>query len=163
MEHMLADTNFWYVLSFILFAALVLKLGMPALNAMLDSRIAQIKNDLEEAENLRVEAQEMLAQYQRKHRDAVKEAEGILSKARENAEKFKENAEKELSEVIARREAQLEDRLKRMEQNAINEIQTYAAELAMNAAQQIIVDNLDKKANAALVDKAIKDIDANIH
>lgn len=163
MEHMLTDTNFWYVLSFIIFSALILKLGMPALNVLLDVRIAQIKSDLEEAENLRVEAQEMLAQYQRKHRDAVKESEGILEKAKENAAKFKESAEAELEEVIKRREAQLEDRLMRMQQNAINEIQSYAADLAMNAAQQIIVDNLDKKTNATLVDDAIKDIETNIH
>ena len=163
MDHLLHDTHFWYVLSFIVFAGIIIKFGIPALNKLLDGRIEQIKNDLAEAESLRVEAQEMLAQYQRKHRDAVKESEEILGKAKENAELFKKNAEAELEEVIKRREAQLEDRLKRMQQNAINEIQSYAADLAMSAAHQIIVDNLDKKTNAALVDTAIKNVDSNIH
>ncbi len=163
MEELLYDTNFWYVLSFIIFAGVILKFGMPALNKLLDGRIEQIKSDLAEAENLRVEAQEMLAQYQRKHRDAVQESEQILAKAKENAEKFKASAEAELEEIIKRREVQLEERLNRMEQNAINEIQAYAADLAMSAAKQIIIDNLDKKTNSALVDSSIKNIESNIH
>lgn len=160
---LLQDTHVWYVFSFVIFAAVIAKFGFPALNAFFDARIEQIKKDLETAENLRVEAQEMLAQYQRKQRDAVKEAEKIIAKARENAELFREKAEKDLQDVMTRREAQLEDRLKRMEQNAINEIQAYAADLAVNAAAQIISEKLDKKADAKLVDNSIENISANIH
>lgn len=159
----LQDTNVWYTFSFIIFVAILLKYAMPALNALFDARIAQIKNDLETAENLRVEAQEMLAQYQRKHRDAVKESEKIIAKAKENAELFSKKAEAELDEIMARRESQLAERLNRMEQNAINEIQSFAADLAMNAAAQIIAEKLDKKTNAKLVDESIENISNNIH
>ncbi|MGH1403139.1 MAG: F0F1 ATP synthase subunit B [Alphaproteobacteria bacterium] len=160
---LLQDTHIWFIFSFIIFVGILFKFGMPALNSMLDGRIEQIKKDLEEAENLRVEAQEMLAQYQRKHRDAVQESDKIIATARENAQQFKEKAESELDELITRREAQLEERLIRMEQNAINEIQSYAADLAMNAAAQIIAEKLDKKTNAKLVEQSIGSIEANIH
>ncbi len=160
---MFLDSDIWYVFSFIIFMGIILKFGVPAFNGLLDGRIEQIKKDLAEAENLRVEAQEMLAQYQRKHRDAVQESEKIIETAKKNAQQFKENAEAELEETMSRREAQLEDRLERMKQNAINEIQTHAAELAINATKQIIIDKLDKKANAALVDEAIGNIESSIH
>ncbi len=160
---LLQDTHVWFVFSFIIFVGIIFKLGRPALNALLDGRIEQIKKDLEESENLRVEAQEMLAQYQRKHRDAVQESDKIIATAKENAKQFKEKAEAELNELISRREAQLEDRLVRMEQNAINEIQAYAADLSMNAAAQIIAEKLDKKTNAKLVEQSIGSIEANIH
>ena len=163
MEEFLKDEYFWYTLSFLIFAGIIVKFGMPALNVMLDSRIAQIKKDLLEAENLRVEAQEMLAQYQRKHRDAVKEAETIIANAKENAEQYKKNVEEELNQVMKRREAQLEDRLLRMEQNAMNELQAYAADLAMNTAKEIIAEKLDKKVNSKLVDGSIEQLEANIH
>jgi len=159
----LQDSHIWYIFSFLIFASIVFKFGMPAFNKLLDGRIEKIKKDLEEAENLRVEAQEMLAQYQRKHRDAVKESKEIISIAKENAQQFKEKAEADLDEVIKRREAQLEDRLERMKQNAINEIQEHAADLAMNATRQIIVEKLDKKANAQLVEQAMTNIGTNIH
>ena len=153
----------WYTFSFLIFAFIVFKFGAPFIVSALDGRIAQIKNDLKEAESLRVEAQEMLAQYQRKHRDTVKESEKMLDDARENAKQFKAKAEADLDEIMKRREAQLEERLKRMEQNAISEIQAYAADLAMNAASQIIIEKLDKKTNAKLVEKSIVNIEANIH
>ncbi len=162
MEALLLDSHFWFTLSFLIFAVIIIKLGLPALNALLDSRIEDIKKDLETSENLRVEAQEMLAQYQRKHRDAVQEAEKIITTANENARQVKENAEADLEAVIRRREDQLTDRLQRMEQNAINEIQSYAADLAMSAATQIIVEKLDKKANAKLVEQSISNLEKNV-
>ncbi len=163
MEQMLQDSYVWFTFSFIIFAFIILKYGLPALITLLDARIAQIKADLQESENLRVEAQEMLAQYQRKHRDAVQEAEKILASARENANQLKKQTEAELNEIMQRREQQLTERLKRMEQNAINEIQAYAAELSINAAKQIIIEKLDKKTNAKLVDEAIGNLQTNMH
>ncbi len=163
MEELLQDTHIWYIFSFVIFAGIIVKFGMPAINNLLDQRISQIKEDLETSENLRVEAQEMLAQYQRKHRDAVQESEKIVAAAKENAEQFQKQAEEEFKVLVERREAQLEDRLVRMEQNAINEIQTFAADLAIKAASQIIEEKLDKKANAKLVEQSIENIEANIH
>ncbi len=160
---LLADGYTWYTISFLIFAFIIFKLGMPVVNAALDKRIEGIKKDLNEAENLRIEAQEMLAQYQRKHRDAVQESEEIIAVARESAESYRANAEAEMKELMDRREDQLEDRLKRMEQNAISEIQAYAADLAMGAATQIIIDKLDKKTNAKLVEQSIANVEANIH
>ena len=159
----LQDSNIWFTFSFVIFAYIIAKFGVPAINNMLDGRIADIKKDLEESENLRVEAQEMLAQYQRKHRDAIQEADKILEKSKEDAKLFKANAEAGLKEVMDRREAQLTDRLKRMEQNAIQEIQAYAAELSMNAASQIISDTLDKKTGDKLIEQSISNIKSSIH
>ncbi len=158
----LSDSNIWYLFSFLIFVGIIWKFAIPFITLKLDERIAQIKADLEEAENLRVEAQEMLAQYQRKHRDAVKEAEQIIAKAKESAKEYKKLAEAELDEVMQRREQQLVERLKRMEQNAMNEIQAHAADLSINAARQIVIEKLDKKTNAKLVDEAISNIEGNI-
>lgn len=163
LTELLADGYTWYTFSFLIFAGIVLKVASPLVTKALDSRIDEIKKDLAEAENLRVEAQEMLAQYQRKHRDAVQESEKIIATAREHAEQFKAQAEVDLDEIMARREQQLENRLQRMEQNAVSEMQAYAAELAMNAATQIIIDKLDKKTNSKLVEQSIENLAANIH
>lgn len=163
LTELLADGYTWYTFSFIIFAAIVMKVASPIVSKTLDTRIEGIKKDLEEAENLRVEAQEMLAQFQRKHRDAVQESKKIIDNAQENAKQFRLQAEADLDEIMQRREQQLESRLQRMEQNAINEIQAYAADLAMNAATQIIIDKLDKKTNSKLVEQSITNIDNNIH
>lgn len=153
----------WYTFSFIVFAFIIFKFGVPVFNAALDRRIAEIKDELKTAENLRIEAQEMLAQYQRKHRDALKESETIITAAQENAKKMQAHAEVALDESMARREQQLVTRLQRMEEDALNEIKAYAATLAMDAARQIISEKLDKNTNAKLLEGSIQDIHMNIH
>jgi F-type H+-transporting ATPase subunit b len=105
----------------------------------------------------------MLAQYQRKHKDAVNDAEKILATAKQQAEEIRKKAEKDLDETIARREKQLQERLERMKQNAKDEILEHASNLAIAATGEIIADKLDKKANEKLVDAAIKGVSKNIH
>ena len=52
---------------------------------MLDDRADKIRQELEEAQRLREDAQATLASYQRRQRDALKEAEDIIAHAREEA------------------------------------------------------------------------------
>ena len=152
------DPYFWLIVSFAIFAFIVWKAGKDKLLAMLDKRIAAIKEELKTAESLRIEAQEMLAQYQRKHRDAVKDSQQIISNAERQSQDIRKQAEMELDETIALRERQLNERLARLKQNAKDEIREYAANLAMAATAEIIADKLDKNANDQLVSNAIKDV-----
>lgn len=159
----LHDSSIWLLFSFLIFAGIIWKFGKSALIAMLDSRIKTIGEELATAENLRVEAQEMLAQYQRKHRDAVREAEKIIATAERQAEDIRKKAEADLDETIARREKQLKERIERLQQNAKDEMRQYAANLALEATAQIIEKNVDSRINAELVDQSIRNIDKNLH
>lgn len=158
MAELLQDANFWLLGSFLIFGFICYRFGKSALIGMLDARIQTIRQELQTAENLRVEAQELLAQYQRKHRDAVKEAESIVSKAEKQALEIRKQAEATLGENMARREAQLKERVRNMEQAAINEIQQYAANLSINATAQIIAEKLDPKVGSTLVERSIASV-----
>jgi F-type H+-transporting ATPase subunit b len=130
---------------------------------IVDAKIDKIKKDIETAEMLRIEAQELLAQYERKQRDADKEAEEIIKNAEEHAKKIHEKAKKDLKLMSDRREAQLEQRIKRMEEEAIQEIKTYAADLALQAAQDILSNEVSKKDNSDLIDATLKTINTQIN
>lgn len=152
----LNDTNSWVLISFLIFAFIFMKVGKGVLLGKLDSRIAEIRKEIETAESLRIEAQELLAQYQRKQRDAAKESEAIVAHARDAATQIRREAEADLKDSIARREAQLQERLARMEEKAMNDIRAYAAELAVRATREIIVSEMDESTNGNMVDKSIK-------
>lgn len=158
MMELLQDAHVWVLISFLLFAAVAFRFGASKFTSMLDGKIEAIRDDIKTAENLRIEAQELLAQYQRKQRDAAKEADQIVSSARKAAEMIRKEADTELQETMARKEAQLSERLARMEESAKAEIQTYAAELAVKATREIIASRLDQAANDRLVDQSIKAI-----
>src|SRR5690606_38041187 len=110
------------------------------------------------AEKLRKEAQELLAQYQKKQRDAETEAAQIVTFAQRQMDEIRQNAETEFAEVAARREAQLSERLQRIEDKALSDIQNHAADMAVETARRIIDQTLDDKTAASLTKTAIGDV-----
>lgn len=159
----LQDTTIWVLFSFIVFAVMAFKLGKAKILDALDGKIATIRKEIETAESLRVESQELLAQYQRKQRDAAKEAEQIINTAKEHSKEIEKKAKLELKEVMAKREQQLNERIKRMEKAAIAEIQAHAANLAVKATTEIITKKLDSKAGNKLIDQSIKNISGQLN
>lgn len=161
MEFLNEATN-WVLISFVIFAIGFLKFGWGLLLGKLDRRIEEIRKEIDTAESLRIEAQELLAQYQRKQRDAASESEAIIATAQKHAAEIQRQAEADLDDMVARKEAQLQDRLKRMEEKAVQEIKTYAAELSIKATAEIIAKQMDQATNDRLVEQSIKAISAQL-
>lgn len=157
-----SESTNWVLISFVIFAIGFWKFGLKLLLGKLDGRIEDIRKEIETAESLRVEAQELLAQYQRKQRDAAREAESIVAAAEEHAAEIQKQAEADLDEMAARKEAQLKDRLRRMEEVAMQDIKAYAAELSVMATAEIIAKQMDQATNDRLIDQSIKSIAAQL-
>jgi len=160
---MYADAAFWVGIAFILVVALAFKPVVAALGAGLDARAAKIKARLDEAHKLREDAQEMLATYQRKQRDAMKEAEDIIAHAKAEAERLSAQAAKDLEEQLKRRETQAMDRIAQAEAQALKEVQNLAVDVAIGAARQVLADSISGAQAASLVDSAIKDLPKKFH
>ena len=152
------DTALWVAISFVLFCLVAFKLGRKSVLSGLDGKINEVKQEIETAERLRVESQELLAQYQRKQRDAEKESEAIIAHAKEQAKILQKEAETELSDLMDRREVQLKERIQRIEESAIADIRNQAAELAVAATTEVIIQTLDKKAGATLAEHSIQSV-----
>lgn len=158
MSELLHDTHVWYAFSFLIFVLGAWKFGRKPVLDALDRRIGEIRAEIKEAESLRIEAQELLAQYQRKQREAAKEAGIIVENARKSAEQIRAKAEAEMTDMLKRREQQTADRLRRMEETAVQEIRAYAAELAVKATAEIIVNKANDATHARLIDESVKKI-----
>lgn len=154
----LHDPTVWVLFSFLIFAAGVWRFGRKAILSMLDARIDAIRDELRTAENLRIEAQELLAQYQRKFRDAAKEADAIVAEARAHASKIRAKTEGDLAETIRRKETQLATRLKQIEEAEIRKVRIHAARLAIEATERMLREKIDEKANAGIVDASLEDV-----
>lgn len=158
LELLSHDTNIWVGFSFVVFLFIAVKFGGKALLGGLDKKIAEIKSEIETAERLKKEAAEMLADIQVKQRDAEKAAAEIIEHAKESALLVQKQAEYDLNESMTRREAQLTDRLARLEEKAIADIQNHAADLALKATREIVEKTLDDKSNGKLVDQTISSV-----
>lgn len=151
------DPHSWVLISALVFAAVVYIKGRKPLLAMLDSRSARIKADLDEAARLKAEAEALLADYQKKHADAVVTAQKIVDNARESAALLQKEAEAKLSENLQRREGLLLERIARAEAAAVRELRYQAADIAAKAAEQLLADKSGQR-GGELIDEAIKDI-----
>jgi F-type H+-transporting ATPase subunit b len=163
LTNLLHDTNFWVLISFIIFIGVFIKYGKNKVLNGLDDKISEIQKELQTAETLRVEAQEILAEYQRKQKDALNEAEKIVADAALQAKMMQDHAEQEWQKTMSRREEQLNERLLRIENNARNEIETYTARLAVNSTRKVLQGNLSAKSEKSLLEDTLKQVSSKIN
>ncbi|WP_029013834.1 F0F1 ATP synthase subunit B [Niveispirillum irakense] len=160
---MLHDSNFWFGVSFVIFVLLVAKMAGKSIVGMLDDRGRRIAAELEAAQKLREDAQAALAQFQRKQRDALKEAEGIIASAREEAERIRTEAAVDLEQALKRRQQQAMDKIAQAETQALQQVRDLAVDIAVAATEKLLVDNLDSNRNTALVNQAISELPGKLH
>ncbi len=153
------DATFWVGAAFVLFVGILVYLKVPGmLTGVLDERAKKISDDLDQARELREEAQVLLATYQRKQRDALKEAEEIIAHAKEEAMREAEQAEKRLEESVARRQQAALNKIALAEAQAENEVRDAAIEIAIAAATAVVAQQVQGDRADALVNIAIQDL-----
>ena len=160
---MFHDPSFWVGLAFVLAVGLIFRPAVKAVAATLDGRAAKIRVQIEEARKLREDAQALLAEYQRKQRDAMAEAEKIIAQARAEAARVKIDAEKDLENSIERRKQQALERIAQSEAQAIAQVRNTAVDVALAAAEKLIKSSLDPAKQSALADKAIAELGARLN
>jgi len=138
------DNTFWAFVSLVLFLAILVYFKVPAwLGKSLDKRSDDIRKELDEAKRLREEAQQVLAEYQRKRHEAEAEAAGILAAAERDAALFLSEAKKKTEEYVARRQVMAEQKIRQAEADATNEVRASAVDLAVAAAQRLLAEKTD--------------------
>lgn len=161
---MLHDPTFWVATAFIAFIGLLIYLKVPAkIFGALDQRADKIRSDIEEAEVLCKEAQDLLATYQKKQREALKEAEEISQAGKAEAVRLAEKGQKQLEGSLARREKQATDRIAQAEAAAVEQVRNLTIEIAMAATRDILANQLSASKSDALVDSAIGELSEKLH
>ncbi|QRM54502.1 F0F1 ATP synthase subunit B [Sinorhizobium sp. BG8] len=158
------DATFFAFVGLVLFLALIVYLKVPGMMAKsLDARADKIGNELAEAKRLREEAQHLLAEYQRKRKDAEAEAASIVAAAEREAEMLTAEAKQKTEEYVTRRTALSEQKIKQAEADAINAVRSAAVDLAIAAAESVIVAKSDAETGKALFDKAIGEVKSRLN
>ena len=158
MDPLIQDPTFWVAVAFVVFVVLVFKPIKGALIGGLDAKIAEIRQEVEEAEKLREEAQSLLANYQRQQRQAIQDAEAIVAHAKEEAERHRAEADEAMKDMVRRQEEQAREKIAQAEAAAIQEVRSMSVELAMAAAEELLADRLAGEEGSRLIDNSIEDI-----
>ncbi|MAS06165.1 MAG: ATP synthase F0 subunit B [Ahrensia sp.] len=155
----MGDATFWALVALIIFLAVVVYLKVPGMiGKSLDDRAEKIRNELEEARKLREEAQALLAEYQKKRKEAEKEAGDIVDAAKREAEMITTEAKQKTEEYVARRTALAEQKIAQAEADAMDEVRGSAVDMALAAATKIIGDKVTGDTATDLFKKSLDEV-----
>jgi F-type H+-transporting ATPase subunit b len=154
----------WALVGLLIFFGIAVYIKAPAMLAKsLDERAKRISDELDEAKRLRDEAKSLLAEYQKKRKEAEAEAADILTAAKREAELFVEDAKAKAEDYVARRTASAEQKIAQAERDAVNEVRSLAADIAVEAARSTIAAKVDAKAAASLFESSLQALKSKLN
>jgi F-type H+-transporting ATPase subunit b len=149
----------WTLLAFGITLALLRKLAFPRIQEALDKRQRAIEDSIDAAERTRREADDLLAEYRVRLKDARTQADEIVARARKAAE----NAEREsAAESREKREELMEQTRRDIEaetRRAIQEIRGEVADMTVLATEKVTRKSLTEDDQRRLVEEALSEID----
>lgn len=158
------DNTFWATIALFIFIGAIFYLKVPAMiSKALDERANRIRNELEEARRLREEAQQLLAEYQRKRKEAEKDAADIVAAAKREADELLGEAHRKTEEYVTRRTALAEQKIAQAEREAVNEVRSSAVDIAVEAARAVLAAKVDAKAGAELFKSSLDQLKAKLN
>ena len=155
----LTDAHFWVGVALVIFLGILVYVGVPKLAmTALDARGKKVQSQLDEANKLREEAQELLAQIKAQREQTERLAKDVLANAQEEAQRLQAEAQVRLAEQIQRRGELAERRIATAEAQAAAEVKAAAADLAAQMAEDVLKTRLAAAKSDPLVDQAISQL-----
>jgi F-type H+-transporting ATPase subunit b len=153
------ETENWVAIGFLCFLGLLAYLGAHRkVIEALDQRRSRIKSELDEARRLREEAQALLAEFERKGREAETEAAAIIAGAKAEAERLAVEAKARMEDFVARRTKMAEAKIVQAEAQALADVRSAAADAAVAAAEKILSTAAKGKVAEDLLAQGIADV-----
>jgi F-type H+-transporting ATPase subunit b len=149
----------WTLLLFGISMYLLAKLAFPRITEALDRRQKAIEESIDHAERIRAEADQLLAEYRERLKEARGQAEEIISRARKTAEVHEAEAE---AEAKAKREQMMEQTRRDIEaetRRAIQEIRREVADLTVMATEKVTRKTLTEEDQRRLVEETLSELD----
>lgn len=156
-----ADELIWGSIAFFILFVLLWKIAFPSINKMLAERQAKIRSGLESAEEAKVEAEKLVAQYRKQLDEARGEAAKIIEEAKRTAESLRQDlvtkAEQEAQEIVQRARRDVAGEAERARQ----QLQAELVSLSLTLASRVIERELAQpEAAKQFVERTITELAA---
>jgi len=142
---MTIDATFWVAVSFFIFFGGLVYLKVPQkVNKSLTDQIKEIKKELREAEKLKIEAKNLLSNYENKIDKSKKETQEIINLAKKESEKIILEKTAKFHQIIENKKKNAEQKIVQMKENALREIKNISVKISMEAVEYLIKNSIDK-------------------
>lgn len=152
------SAEFWVGAAFVLVVAALFVPVSKAVLGLINSRIERIKNELQEAETLKLDAQKLYAEYERKFVNTDKEVAAIIANQQEVIEQTKQQKLQEMNILLKHKQEEAEARMEQTSQRINTEINGLITQRTLHIIQQILNLKLTQKDYSKLIDNSIENI-----
>ena len=143
---------FWLIITFGIMFVLLSKFVLPKISENLESRKAEILENIEAAEKQREESDKKLKEYEKLILESKIEAKNYFNKAREkilkDVDKKRENLEKEINDEISNVEKEILD----LKNKSPEKIRKIAVETSSDLIKQLIGVEVNNSSISAIVE-----------
>ena len=154
-----AEVEFWIGMAFVLSVCVLFKPLFSYIRQSMQNRINKVIGDIDEAAKLRDDAQNLLADYQRRFINAEKEAGQILEQSRKNMQNIKSKELTKLKADLSNKEKEANRRIAAANTKAAEEINAFAGTASVELAKKAINAYLQNADKSRLIDEAINELD----
>lgn len=142
---MIIDATFWVAISFFIFLGVLIYFKVPQkIIGALNESINSIKNEIENAEELKEESKNILSDYEKKIGNAKSEVKQMIDAATEEADRSVLKTNEEFHTQMENRKKNTEDRIKQMKNQALKDIKNTSVKISIQAVEVLLKNSLDK-------------------
>ena len=139
------DATFWVTISFFIFLGILIYFKIPQkIKETLEQNILNIKNEINEAEKLKEDAKNILAEHEKKISNSKNEVKKMIDKASDEAEKNVIRVNKEFHNLMENKKKNLEQRVGQLKDQAEKDIKNASVKIALESVEKLIKNSLDK-------------------
>ena len=156
MSYLFQDPKFWLLISFITFIILMIKPFKSMMIGGLDSKIAEIRENINKSLESFTEAEAKLKDAEKQTEDLSNKIEEIIVNAKKQSESISKNIIDKTTLTIQSKEKNSIDRIKQIELSAVQSIKNQASielnKLIFNYFSEISDDNKARMLNKSVTD-----------
>lgn len=156
---MFSDPQFWVFIAFIIFVGAVFNPVRKMLTSNLDSKIQEIKDNIEQAEKLKKDTQITLSEIKKRQNEVIGEIDLMNKEAKDKISIIEKNTQEKLEYLIKKRHSLTSIKIDQMNRDAKLEIKQYLTKTAVVAVLDLLAKKLDDKEKQNLISKSIADVD----
>jgi len=149
----------WTLLAFGITMLVLKKYAFPLISDALEERSQKIAKNIEESERQRAEADELLAEYRERLKEAREQADDIVARAKRAGESAKAEATDEgrakREELVAAARKDIEAETKR----SLDDLRKEVADLTVLATEKVARKSLTPEDQKRLVEEALSEVD----
>tara|TARA_B110000263_G_C15224716_1_gene471682 strand:+ start:619 stop:1116 length:498 start_codon:yes stop_codon:yes gene_type:complete len=142
---MIIDASFWVAVSFLIFLGVLIYFKIPQkIKNVLEENISKIKNQINEAENLKEEAKDILIEHEKKISNSKSEVKLMIDKANDESEKNTIRTNEEFHNLMENRKRNAEERIRQMKGQAIKDIKNTSIKIAIESVEKLLKNSIDR-------------------